>query len=346
VQIGSEYAVVGFERTIDPAFNRVIVLDGSCTIRHLAQYDETLEIEHLPATKNYSKVEIRWVNAKSGKNSFHGEVGLKHFEAFVEHLKTGLEERYERNASGLIFCHKERKESVQQQEGLAREVMKWAKPISVLHWGQHRATSEYRDSRWLLFWGVQYLPQFAIAAAIIGQTGRLDHRFLRGEIDAIQESEIAESIYQAISRGNSRNVENGEAGAQLVDLVLPDEHMRNVRPLLEQAMPGVRITELRASYFPKISRSNAAGYIALAERIAALLNGLPRTMVRIGKRRVTAMLGVVANEPAFRNADDYLPNILDTWRSVERSYERAAEPRAPAAGEEQFVALMGSTVER
>jgi hypothetical protein len=323
-KIKGDYALLQFEQTIDPAFNKVVILDASAKIRKLATYDAKLEIQPLPITKRYSNVEIRWVNAKASRNGFsNGQEAETNFRSYVEHLRTGMRERYDHDWEGTIFCHQDREGQIATElERLVHETGWGVKPIHLLHWGQHRASNRYKEAKWTFLWGVNYLPRSALAAAVVGQTGRLDYRFLDREIDALQESELAESIYPAVSRGNSRTVNDGEAGAQLVELVLPEREMRNVRPLLEMAMPGVKISEVKPAYFQAMLRSNASSYIEMADRIAEFLKNLPEEMVKIAKRKVNEALGLNANRSVYRNAERYLSQLVTAWRSKGRSFVR------------------------
>jgi hypothetical protein len=323
-RIKGDYALLQFEQTIDPAFNKVVILDASAKIRTLATYDPKLEIQPLPITKRYSNVEIRWVNAKASRNGFsNGQEGATNFRSYVEHLRTGMRERYDHDWEGTIFCHQDREGQIAAElERLVNETGWGVKPIHLLHWGQHRASNRYKESKWTFLWGVNYLPRSALAAAVVGQTGRLDYRFLDREIDALQESELAESIYQAISRGNSRTVNDGEAGAQLVELVLPEREMRNVQPLLEMAMPGVNISQVKPAYFRAATRSNALPYMDVAEAIGEFLKNLPAEVVKIAKRKVNEALGLQANRSVYRNAERYLSQFLTAWRPEGRSFVR------------------------
>jgi hypothetical protein len=274
------------------------------------------------------------VDAKSSKSSFSNpETGKEHFAAFETHLLAQMRGGYQRDWPGIVFCHLENEDRVKEAVERCKVEAQWGDaPVHVLHWGQHRATNRYRDCRWVFFWGVQYLPRGAVAALAIGQVGRLDYHFMDREIQGIIESEISEGIYQALSRGHSRQVIEGEAGPQVVDLVLPGDVARNVLPLLEQVMPGVTITQLAPECFAREPRKNAQGYIELARRFAAYLEEVPANTAKISARKINKHFGVDGNADAVRNAYKYLlselrPDWVATRRSLVRRVQQAGGER-------------------
>jgi hypothetical protein len=325
VPLRGDAGLVQYEQTIDECFNKILILDASCPIRELAKYDGKLTIHRLPITKNYAKVCLRWVDAKGSKSSFENDEDGKHFKSYADYFLWLVEHMYGKLDEGIVFCHLDRETRVREVINKAQELRgPGAGSIHLLHWGMHRASNKYRNARWVFFWGIQYLPVQAIAALIIGQIGRLDYSFLDREIDEVQGSEIAEGVYQAASRGHSRTTNEGMAGEQLIDLIIPQDAARRVLPLLEEVMPGIQIEQVDTGHFPKPVRKNAKDYIELGETIRAHVANQSSSEVKVStKALIKALeLPIKSGSSLWKNAMSYAADRLQGWYRTGKGFAR------------------------
>ena len=166
----------------------------------------------------------------------------------------------------------------------------------------------------MIFAGVLHRAVHDLAAATVGQQRDLLVPITRGQIEQVRRSEVAHSIYQALSRGSCRIVEAGEARPMRVWLPHYDE---GVIELIQQAMPGVRIQAWRPLPAPRTSLREAA------EALAVYLVNLPSDEGRVSLRKLKKETGLSRCSPStFQRAREKALMMLPGWRRVKGSLVR------------------------
>jgi hypothetical protein len=302
-------SLVQFETVIDPSFRKVLILDASASIRELLDYDTSIQVQPVRVSKSYEKVTLRLGDVLSSKDSLSEQSNLEAYLAEVRYL---LEHEIPESDDVLIFCLKDVEDSVRElmKELDARREGK----VFVAHWGEHRALNQYSHCRWMLTVGVMYLPLGLIASRIIAQTGKLEYDLTDQEIRRVLLSEQAEMLYQAASRGHSRRTIEGSAGPQTIYLFHPTKDAEHVIPLLQEAMPGLRVEH----YEPKHLRRNLSPNVHRAEEVSAriqhFLLELREDIAHVATSSLTKELGYASNSRAWRLGLEGALNNSVEWK--------------------------------
>ena len=116
--------------------------------------------------------------------------------------------------------------------------------IKFLHWGEHRATNEYRDIPNVILAGTLFLQSSAYDA-IARAAGGLDpanHPNIAETIELVKTGEHRHFILQAACRGAVRKAENGSCAPS--DLFIIGFKPSGITPeLIAETFPGCRIKE-------------------------------------------------------------------------------------------------------
>jgi len=324
VTVGGEVVVCQYNATINEAFDKVAVLDASCLIRDLSLADPKLELERLPVTKSYQDVTIRWQEGRAGKGSFIGDQGTVHNEAVREQLLGLVRSEYPRDQELVIFHHKSNASYINETLKMVRDIRGVdGAPVHLLHFGLHRSSNDYRNAQRVFFWGVQYRDRLELAASLYAQFDRSVLTLSEDEVRSVLISEVAESIYQAMSRGNSRQLIDGRAGRQVIDLPMNRKDWIDVRPLLETVMPGVQVTETTNAASSTANGMRERKVLELVDAIAQYLSNVPADQSVVSSRKVrqAVLPNGTANDPVWRDAKDAI-ELVDGWTPSERGFER------------------------
>ena len=135
------------------------------------------------------------------------------------------------------------------------------------------------------------------------------------DVQMVKTSEIAHSLYQAMSRGSCRVAENGEAGPMTVWLMHNDAA---VKPLLERVMPGVSF----AKWQPKCIEVRVTKTEETAKAIEAILSNLPLEVSKVSAKELKNV-GKLSRIPdrSFREARDQALSRVP-WQLDGRSFVR------------------------
>src|SRR5690606_16672659 len=148
----------------------------------------------------------------------------------------------------LIFTFKARPNEVDIPETLRRDLSSAGVDVSgktrdgknrinVLTWGDETSLNRFSHCEVVILAGLLHLPYLDVASKIVGQQDCLAASASQSQVEGVIDSEIAHSVYQAISRGACRVVENGQARAMDVYLLHKKSRLRTT---LQSIMPGLR----------------------------------------------------------------------------------------------------------
>lgn len=185
-----------------------------------------------------------------------------------------------------------------------------------LTYGNETSTNDYVDYSNTILCGVLHRDDLDLAASVLGQKDDLlaDHE----DLAEIKRSEVAHVVYQAISRGPSRKIINGEAGAQNVWLIHLDDRLGD---LLKVAMPGLVLREWQPQFLQGAATRKTK---TLAETI---LDHLEATKpAQVSTRALKGMLGLQrVPRMTFTDALTKLVTMTDKWRLDGRSLVAVGE---------------------
>jgi hypothetical protein len=138
----------------------------------------------------------------------------------------------------------------------------------------------------VIFAGVLQRADADIAGAIVGQRNDLLSPVTVEDIKDVQRSEVAHSLYQAISRSSCRVVENGMARPTTIYLAHHDE---KVLDLLAKVMSGLQVQPWKPQYL-KTTKPPRVNQVA--ELIVVYLRSLPQSTEEVSVKALKGALGL------------------------------------------------------
>ena len=180
--------------------------------------------------------------------------------------------------------------------------------INILTWGNETSLNCFSHCDVVILVGLLHLPYLEVASQIIGQQDCLRASASHNQIEEVVDSEIAHSVYQAISRGRCRIVDDGQAMPMEVYLFHPKS---NLKETMQAIMPGLSWRTWIPSYTNKEPRLGKVDVQAM--QIKAYLDQLPPTRQMVSTRELSDCLAIDAScdtqKKAFRRA---IHKICDT----------------------------------
>jgi hypothetical protein len=341
-----EGALITYTVAVPPSLNRVAVLDASFGIRELEQLDPTIRKDQQfnGRVKNYSRVTIHTMKHAAGRgamtNSFREERAERRLVSreVVELVKTLPE-----SEGVLVFTFKARSWGPQGVDfaGILKADLRAAgvdieAKVEVggerlprfvwLTWGNETSLSEHAYCPNVIFAGVLHRSDADLAGAMVGQRQDLLSAVTAADIAKVKRSEVAHGLYQAMSRGSCRIVENGEARPMRAWFMSRDKQLRGV---LSEAMPGVTW----APWAPKVISISEGKVESLAGRIAGHLTGLKGTSTMSTRRFKELVLTGGESVPAmtWKRALHRALEDSPEWSLVGRSVVRLGAVMFPEA---------------
>lgn len=327
--------VVWYQLSVPAELENVLILDASYPVRKLVQIDKSIICDSKYASKEvkrFDQVRIHQMLAFSGRHSISESFRQQHKEKrdisreVVEVIKAKPPE-----TAILIFTFKARpSDRVDITATLRRDL--WDAGIDLdakladgkdrfcfLTYGDETSRNDCSHCQTVIMAGVLHRSYLDLASAIVGQADDLrcsvDNHYIREMLD----SEITHVVYQGLSRGACRIVNNGQAMPMELYLIHAD---LGIRKTLDQVMPGVK-WEL---WTPIHKKATASGTIArLALKVHDYLKGLSAEQPRISTRRIKEEL-CLRDTPSrtFTEAVNLLSATFPGWELDGRSLVRTA----------------------
>jgi hypothetical protein len=283
---------------------RVVVLDASWPIRLLEQFDTSMTIKpgFRGRVKQYDQVSLNFAKVGAGRQSLtrsmsQGSAAERAYSREVAQVLRAMPE----GEAAIVFTFKTRqmgRRTVDIEGTLKRDLRAAGvdldttvtidgvpRPrIVILTWGSETSLSCFSYCSTVVFAGVLQRADSDIAGAIVGQRDALLSPVTVKDIEDVKRSEVAHSLYQAISRSSCRVVENGMARPADIYLAHHDEE---VLKLLLLVMPGLQVRpwrtqHLKAATPPKVNH--------VAKRIVGYLDSLPTTINTVSTKELSKAL--------------------------------------------------------
>jgi hypothetical protein len=344
INTGQGGAYVAYEVCVPPDLQRVAVLDASFPIRELENMDKTIKADPRfdGRVKSYGNVAIHYAKHKAGRSAIerdmhsYYETNGREGGKMAREVATIIKDTIPQDEAVLVFTFKARSKRREHdvptilRNALDRvgvdlsatitttmEGRQVQRPrVNFLTFGSETSLSEFSYCQNVVFAGVLFRANEDLAAAIVGQRDDLLATVSPTDINRVRQSEAAHTIYQGLSRGSCRVIENGEAKAMKAWVAHP---YPAINDLLALAMPGVRFVPWKTSELPE----PAPGVIrSAAEKIAAYLRGLPGDVREVSSKRLKVEAGMGSLPTRAFTRARAAAEALVPWRVNGRSLVR------------------------
>ena len=155
--------------------------------------------------------------------------------------------------------------------------------IVFLTWGQETSLSQYSYARHVVFAGVLHRGHLGLASSIAGQADDILSSITTSAIKEVLTSEIAHSVYQAMSRGSCRKIIGNQACKMDAWLIYNSE---DIRPRIEQVMPGVKWVPWGGNHLTSTYTQQV-----IAQTIIDYISGLPTSSDKVSISSLKKALG-------------------------------------------------------
>jgi hypothetical protein len=337
-------AVACYEITVPDALKPLAILDASYPIKELERIDATIERErNFPVEsdgiKSYARVRGHlWLGA-AGREKIEGE----HLAAVTREAARLVSEDIP-VAEGVLFIthrHRDRTQphvAERLREELRRRGVELDATVDVegerrprfgwLTFGSETSSNDYTHLRHVVLVGLLFRGDADLASAFLGQQRALTGEVTAEDVHRLRISEATSVLYQGLSRGSCRLVENGEARPMDFYLRLSPKDAGAVQELLAQRMPGL-------AWVGWVTGGLAAEEAARA--IETYLDRLPPTVQRVSSERVKRDAPGLAlvKETTYRRGRDLVLGRRGDWVQRGRSFLRAGADRSDQPEREQ-----------
>ncbi len=315
---------------------RVVVLDASWPIRLLEQFDTSIQSKpgFRGRVKSYDNVVLHFAKVGAGRQSLTKSMskGTAEDRAYCREVAEVLK-ALPHDQAAIVFTFRTRqagRHTVDIEGTLRRDLVAAGvdlnstvlvdgepKPrIVILTWGNETSLSCFSYCSTVVFAGVLQRADADIAGAIVGQRDDLLSPVTGDDIEDVKRSEVAHSLYQAISRSACRVVENGLARPAAIYLAHHDD---KVLGLLCSVMPGLQVQRWETRHLKTIKPPKVQ---AIADKLVVYLGSLPPSVNEVSTKTIKKALGLehVKSDTLTRARDKAAENA--PWEVQGRSLIR------------------------
>jgi len=188
---------------------------------------------------------------------------------------------------------------------------KQRKRVNIVTWGMETSLNNYSHCEHVILVGVMHRSKLDLSGSMVGQSDDLELNVSSKDISEIERSEKSHLIYQSISRGVCRIVEDGFAKPMTIYLIDKDKGLKEE---LNKVMPNVQWEEWEGNY----SQSKSGVIDKTARLIRDYLEACTLTKVSINQLKKELKLDVPAR--TFTHARNYcIDNLTSKWMVEGRS---------------------------
>lgn len=230
-------AYVSVPDTVD----KIINLDAGVMSNLLVAMDNSIKALPVVSKKDFSKVLIKHMNVLSSRSAIKQDTKA-YVKEVVDYIQSlCIDDKLLEDVLILAFKEESWKKLV-YEELSAKGIDRYK--VHYLTYGAHKAINEYSDVKHIITFGVLYRNLEDMKAQLIAQSRDKELELSDVEAKGARDSEQAQLLYQALSRGHCRKQEDGYAGDTTILLILPSKESNTLR-LLQELMPNVALKELK-----------------------------------------------------------------------------------------------------
>lgn len=327
--------VLQYQIAVPEDLKNVLILDASYPVRALVKMDSTIKDGLMYSRglelKRFDNVTIHQQFSHSGRNTISKSMQeqrrdkRKVSQAVAEVIKDIPAEE-----SILVFTFKKRANDPVDILSILKDDLRGAGVdigaetkggklrINFLTWGDETSLNTMSHCQNVILAGVMQRSHLDIASAIVGQQDDLNADIGNGEIlDAIN-SEIDHLVYQALSRGSCREMDNGQAKPMAAWIMHRDIKLRD---RLAQVLPGAT---WKAWGQADGGVSGGAVAAPLAHSIMEHLDGLPLDVTKLSTKKLKEDMSLATTSAStFTRAVDMIHDSPSSpWMKEGRSLVR------------------------
>lgn len=291
-----EGGLISYDLVVPIELETIAILDASYPIRDLERMDKSILLggKFSQGMKRYEQVRIHHLKAPSGRDSMTKDFSNavregRKVSSEVCNLIASIPE----NEGVIIFTFKQSegplggKKKIDFKEQLRNDLTASGIDIRAkvqegnlivdrlvfLTWGQETSLSQYSYASHVIFAGVLHRGHLSLASSIAGQADDILSHITASDIKEVLTSEIAHSVYQAMSRGSCRRITGNQACKMDAWLIHNSE---DIRPRIEEVMPGVKWVPWKGKYLTSTNTQSV-----ISRTITDYLSELPPSVDKV-----------------------------------------------------------------
>lgn len=306
--------LVWYQISVPPELSNILILDASYPIRELVKMDSSI-LDSSPAyireVKRFDRVTVYQMKHPSGRQTTSDNFGKRWLkDRTMSKEITQVIEQVPKDKSILVFTFKPRAKEIDIPSVILRDLedagidTKARTPdgearINILTWGDETSLNSYSHCEIVILAGLLHMPHLTIASRIIGQQDSYAVSTSHKQVEEVLDSEIAHSVYQAISRGACRVVEDGQAKPMEVYLF---HSKANIQSALQSIMPGLKWNVWIPTFANEDSKHSEIDIKAM--EIKAYLDKQPEQRIKVPTKEIRDALGLNIHIDKLRKVYD------------------------------------------
>jgi hypothetical protein len=346
---GTGGGALWIDLAISPSVQNVVVLDASYPIRPLTNLSSDLWSADpgFAAIKDWSEVDVTVLKTSGARGALEkvieGSAQRRTANAFAAEVVAEVRKVWDTTRGCLIFSYKQQGEGRVNMVRTITEALQGAgmdftnpetfvngKPRVVVEtFGNEASINLYSYCDHVLFAGLLHLSDLTISAGIKAAKGDIAYATPMKMVSEVLLCERASTLFQGLSRGHSRVMNNGKAGKMSV--VVFDSAGPELEQILRPVMPGAKWTHVEPTHLSSSKAQQRGHRQEMQTRILGYLRALDPSVTKVSARALKKDLGLdttsIAVTRAFVDAGESLPRGCG-WFRIDRSFCRTDSAEA------------------
>ena len=332
--------LVHYDVSVPRELRNILILDASYPIRALVQLDPTIKDaeQSIPAVKrigvplsrlkSFENVTIHQLFSGGGRTTLSADYQRPDTERCATRAIVDVVKTIPPTEAVLIFTYKKRPgEKIDFKAILTTDLRRagvdvgatladGSPRINIVTWGMETSLNSYAHCSTVILAGVLQRSPIDLAANFIGQSDDLRKAIPANVVSDLNLSEVSHMVYQALSRGSCRVVENGKAKRMTAYII----HLNPaIRGMLDNVMPKAN-WQTWISQYHLVSRSKGRAAI-IATSIVDCLHTLPETQTKVATTALRHFIGIDVHTDIYKAAIKLVPRMC-AWEHQGRSLVR------------------------
>jgi len=260
--IDKESHVFWFTVQVPDEFQNIVILDASSRIRKLQQYDTSITILPIEASKDYSDVTLWFCRTNQGRHTVDNP---KKNDLLYQEVSSFVRERAPEDKPVVVY-HLPEKQGVEHAPQRLRTYLGSDTGGRVIFksWGESKGVNSLREIQYGTHIGLVYREINELKTAIAAQKRDYSYSVTDDQRWETQLSEHVDQVYQGLSRLACRKTVDGKAAPSEFLLFYPSD---KIIKDLQRVMPKVVIREYKPKFLESIESP-----VFVAQRILEHLN--------------------------------------------------------------------------